>query len=181
MSEDDVVFDPFADPTQPLPPADEPETGGVRVPRGGPVMGGARVPIPEAPALPAWRSPAPQDAGDGVDADLDYTDLDAVNRDLVHLRVRMNRIRRQMRAAAREAVEAKLEYQRALRRALVQQSGGSAETRKAHAELLCEDLEAAYVMATQVADEYSTLFRNARDDVENAKTVAYNLRALMTM
>lgn len=134
-----------------------------------------------AEPLPSWPSAEGQDLADGVDEAPDYGDLEAINRDLLRLRVRMNRIRREMRAAGRRAVEAKLNYQRALRRALVQQSGGSAESRKAQAELLCEELETASIMAQQVADEYVTLFRAARDDVENAKTVAYNLRALANL
>lgn len=161
------------------------ETGEVlaeaQVPRGGPVAGGRRAPIAKAAPLPRWADPSPQDDGDGADGDVDYSDLAALNRDLLRLRVRMNRIRRAMRDAARESVEAKLAYQRALRRALVQQSGGSAETRKAAAELMCEDLEAEMVMKAQVAEEYTTLFRSVRDDIENAKVVAYNLRALSNL
>lgn len=146
--------------------------------RGGPVANGKRQPIVAAAPLPAWRDPAPQDLDDGADGTIDYSDLEALNSDLKRLRVRMNRIRRQLRAASRAAIEAKLTYNRALRRALVQQSGGSAEMRKAAAELSCEDLEAEMVMTQQVADEYNTLFRSVRDDIENAKVVAYNLRAL---
>lgn len=168
--EDQHEDDPFAS------PADE-----LKVPAGGPIYGGKRVPLPNASPLPDWESTDKQDWQDGADGSVDYSDLAALNRDLQKLRIRMARIRREMRRAAREATEAKLAYQRALRRALVQQSGGSAESRKANAELLCEDLEADMVMKAQVADEYNTLFRSVRDDVENAKVVAYNLRALMSI
>ena len=99
----------------------------------------------------------------------------------MRLRIRLNRIRRGMRDASRDAVEAKITYQRAFRRALVQQSGGSAESRKASAELLCEELEADMVMKQQVADEYQSLFRTVRDEVDNAKAVAFNLRSLMSI
>jgi hypothetical protein len=147
------------------------------------VSNGRREPIPPAKDLPAWRSADLQDEGDGagVGEQIDFHDLAAVNRDLVTQRIRLNRVRRQLRGASREAVEARLKYQRALRRQLVQQTGGSAETRKAAAELACEDLEADAVMKEQVASEYSTLFRSVRDDMENAKVVAYNLRSLMSM
>jgi hypothetical protein len=168
--EDQYEDDPFAAPVE--------ET---KIPAGGPIYGGKRVPTPSAAPLPEWESTDRQDWQDGADGSVDYSDLAALNRDLQKLRIRMARIRREMRRAAREATEAKLSYQRALRRALVQQSGGSAESRKANAELLCEDLEADMVMKSQVADEYNTLFRSVRDDVENAKVVAYNLRALMSI
>lgn len=149
-----------------------------RIPRGGPVSGGVRHGIPGEPPLPAWHDPSLQDDDDGADGSIDYSDLAAVTQDLLRQRVRLNRTRRRMRAAAREATEARLRYQRALRRALVQQSGGSAEMRRAAAELTCEDLEADMVMKQQVADEYSSLFRSVRDDIDNAKTAAYNLRTL---
>jgi len=152
-----------------------------KMPRGGPVISGKRLTVPSAKPLPHWDDThvAAQDEGDVTN--LDYTDLNAVNRDLVLLRLRLHKVRRAMRQAAREAVEAKLRYQRALRRALVQQSGGTAETRKASAELLCEDLEADMVMKSQIVEEYSSLFRSIRDDVENAKTIAYNLRSLVNI
>lgn len=162
-------------------PADAELDGSTDIARGGPVSGGRRLPIPPAPELPAWADPGPQDHEDGADGQLDYSDLAALNRDLLRLRVRMNRVRRAMRQASRDAAEAKLRYQRSLRRALVQQTGGSAETRRAAAELMCEDLEADVVMKAQVADEYTTLFRSVRDDIENAKVVAYNLRALVNL
>jgi len=163
-------------------PAPEPDTSGETViPRGGPVMGGKREPIPAANPLPAWRSTEYQDQGDVEMEHIDYHDLNDVNKDLLRLRLRLHRARKGLRAAAREATEAKLAYHRSLRRAMVQQTGGSADQRKAQAELLCEDLEADMVMKAQIVDEYSNLFRTIRDDVENAKTVAYNLRALMNI
>ena len=145
---------------------------------------GRRTEIPEATRIPNWSSSDSQDMGDGVDGDnpdgsIDYKDIESLNHDLLKLRVRQNKVRRAMREASRDAVIAKLTYYRALRRALVQQTGGSAESRKAIAELLCEELEADMVMKNQIAEEYSTLFRSVRDDTENAKVVSYNLRALL--
>lgn len=179
MSVNETPDDPFGEAVTPsatpsAPAAEAPITA----PRGGVVSSGGRNPIRAAPPLPEWESPDVQDRGDGADGEVDYTDLAALNRDLNKQRVRMSRIRREMRRAGREAVEAKINYGRAVRRALVQQTGGSAESRKAMAELLCEDLEADSVTRAQVADEFSTLFRNIRDDIENAKVVAYNLRAI---
>lgn len=164
--------DPFAAPEQ----ADE-----IVIPRGGPIAGGRREPVAAAPALPSWDNTAYQDSFDSAEDQVDYQDLAALNKELQRLRVRMGKIRREMRNSGREAIEAKLVYQRALRRALVQQSGGTAETRKANAELQCEELEANMAMKAQVAEEYVTLFRSVRDDIENAKVVAYNLRALMNL
>jgi hypothetical protein len=170
--------DPFATGSA----VNESEQGsGIKIPAGGPVFGGKRSEIPASRPLPAWEATDTQDWEDGADGSIDYSDLSALNKDLQRLRIRMSRIRREMRRAGREATEAKLNYHRALRRALVQQTGGSAESRKASAELLCEDLEADTVIKAQVADEYNTLFRSVRDDVENAKVVAYNLRALMSL
>lgn len=157
------------------------EAESLTVPRGGPISGGKREPIPANQPLPAWANPAEQDQYDSADVQVDYQDLASLNRELQGLRIRMARIRREMRNSGRAAVEAKLKYQRALRRALVQQSGGTAEMRKANAELQCEELEADMSMKAQVSEEYVTLFRSVRDDIENAKVVAYNLRALMNL
>lgn len=171
--------DPFGDEGAGAP--SESSLAPVSSPRGGPVISGKRPSFPPPPSLPKWPVTDLQDSGDGVDEDIDYTDLDSVNKDLMRLRIRLNRVRRGMRQAARDAAEAKLTYQRAMRRALVQQSGGTAEMRRATAELLCEELEAEMVMRQQVADEFVSVFRSVRDDVENAKTVAYNLRALINL
>jgi hypothetical protein len=177
----DNFDDPFGDI-----PAD-PKTGEIVeptetvIPRGGPISGGKREPIMPAPALPQWDDPSYQDFNDGADGDVDYSDLYALNKDLQRLRIRMNQVRRRMRQAGREALEAKLNYQRSLRRALVQQTGGSAETRKAAAELQCEALEAEMAVKAQVVEELNTLFRSVRDDIENAKVVAYNLRAIQSI
>lgn len=174
--------DPFAiDAAAEVEQVEVPSSSGVKIPAGGPIYGGKRTEIPMSQELPDWEGTEIQDWQDGADGSIDYSDLVALNKDLQRLRVRMAKIRREMRRSAREATEAKLKYQRSLRRALVQQTGGSAESRKASAELLCEELEADMVMKSQVADEYNTLFRSVRDDVENAKVVAYNLRALMSL
>ena len=145
-------------------------------------MAGKKVEIPPSKPLPEWEDKNQQDINDALNndgmGDFSYSDLEAVNKELLTSRIRMNRIRRDMRDAGRAAVEAKMRYLRAYRRALIQQSGGTVETRKASAELLCEDLEAEMVMRQQVAEEYSSLFRATRDDVDNLKTVAFNLRAL---
>lgn len=148
--------------------------------QGNTAMGGKKVVIQPSSPFPAWPDTASQDRNDSINDpnELSYSDLEAVNKDLLRLRIRMNNIRRDMRNAGREAVEAKMQYLRAFRRALIQQSGGSAEMRKAAAELLCEELETDMVMKQQVADEYASLFRATRDDLDNVKTVAFNLRAL---
>lgn len=173
--------DPFGDQSAPIEtnaPTKPLEEQPIITPSGSPVAGGRREPIQPPAPLPNWDDPFEQDIDDSADAGPDYTDLMGVNRDLNTLRIRLSRVRRQMRKAGREATTAKLNYNRKFRRALIQQTGGSAETRKAAAEIMVEELEADMVMKQQVADEYNTLFRSVRDDIENAKVVAYNLRAI---
>lgn len=184
-NEKDDLFneDPFAPAIQDEDVFSSPEENAKPI-KGQVVSDGRRTPIPAAKPLPAWSDSSDQDNGDGTDGDnpdgsIDYKDIETLNHDLLKLRVRQNNVRKAMRRATREAVIAKLVYSRAFRRALVQQTGGSAETRKATAELLCEELEADMVMKAQIAEEYSTLFRSVRDDTENVKVVSYNLRALL--
>ena len=155
--------------------------GDVTAPLGGVIAGGSRKPFPAAKPLPAGPGTEAQDVRDAVGAEPDYSDLASINRDLLRLRVRMAQVRRAMREASRAGVEARITYQRELRRALVQQSGGSAEMRKAAAELMCEDLEARAIIAEKAAEELVTLYRSVRDDMENAKVVAYNLRVLHSL
>lgn len=142
--------------------------------------------IPEAKEAPDWPSSAEQDRGDrgeeldeGGDGFIDYKDLEQINKELSHLRLLQNFVRRRMRDAKREAELASWRYDQRLRRQLVQQSGGSAETRKAMAELLVEDYEIEMIIKVQVASEWETRLRGTRDDIENTKVVAYNMRNLM--
>lgn len=155
-------------------------------PAGGPVSGGVRVPVSGEGAVVEWEhvadATARQDAGERVtEDDIPSDDLDSVNKDLVGLRVRMAHARRGQRDASRRFVDAKVRYERAYRRALIKQSGGNVESRRAHAEIECEDLESEYLVAQQVLKEFDATVRNVRDDIENAKTVAYNLRTLMSI
>ena len=164
-------------------PIEGPNTKETTIPTGGPTTGGKRAVIPPSKQFPRWNTQIntpPQDEYDAVDdaEEADYTDLTAVNRDLQKLRVMLNRARRYHRQAEREAIEAQTTYKRALRRALVQQTGGSAETRKANAELMCEELETQTLIKTQEAAEWASRMRTIRDDIDNAKTIAYNLRTL---
>lgn len=170
--------DPFALPGDPLAAEAGRETV---IPHGGPTSGGKRVPIPPRKPFPRWNTTINtplQDEYDFTDTDPDFTDLDEVNRDLQKLRAILNKARRYHREAERAAIEAQIAYKSALRRALVQQTGGSAETRKAKAELDCEELEVDYVVKNQVVNEWASRMRNIRDDIDNTKTVAYNLRTL---
>lgn len=178
MSKDD---DPFAlDESEVAVAPEAKASSDTTIPRGGPIADGRRADIPAAKPMPEWPDGSVQDVGDGADGDedgeLDYTDLATLNKDLLHLRVRRGKVRRVKRDNDRNAVAAKVAYNRAMRRALVRLTGGSAESRKANAELLCEDLEVDMIMKAQIADEYSTLFKAIRDDEENVKVVSYNLR-----
>ncbi len=184
--ENSIEDDPFGDqtPTTVVPstlPAAPAEDQPINLPAGSPIAGGRREPILPPAKLPEWSDPYEQDLDDSAETGPDYSDLMGVNRDLNQLRIRMSRVRRQMRKAGREAITAKLNYQRKFRRALIQQTGGTAESRKAAAEIAVEEIEADMVMKQQVADEYNTLFRSVRDDIENAKVVAYNLRAIQSI
>jgi hypothetical protein len=170
MTEHDDILDeddPFGEKLEPSSELGRPD-------RSIPVADGRRQTFQPATKFPAWPAANEEDVEDTID----YSDLEALNRDLNRLRVRTNRVRLALKKASREAAEAKTNYSRAYRRALVKHSGGSAEARKAMAEITCEELEADMIIKNQIEAEYTTLFRSIRDDVENAKTVAYNLRAI---
>lgn len=155
--------------------------GEVSAGRGGVVSGGKRTPFPAAPPMPTWPDQSYQDEFDGADGQIDYSDLAASNRDLMRQRVRLAKARRALREANRTSAEAKLKYGREMRRALIQQSGGSAESRRAAAEIACEAFENDMVVASAVAADAETYFRSVRDDIDAAKVVAYNLRAIQQL
>lgn len=152
-------------------------TGG----RSGIAMGGKPFHVPDADPLPVFPEPTGDEvyvpADDGVDA----WDLSRANQELNRIRARLYRLSQALREAQQRYAAAKLRYERALRRALVQVSGGTAETRKAAAELACEPFENDVVVAQQEVEALKQLAMTARADLEAVLNIAHNLRAQMDL
>lgn len=145
----------------------------------GMASGGVPVTIPDVhqPA-PSWPQAS---AGDEtyVPDDFDAEDLAEVNRQLNRARARLFRVSARLKDAQREFADTQLAYERAMRRQLVALSGGTEGSRRAAAEIYCEELENAVVIAKQVAEEWKKRSLDARDDLKTVEVISHNARALM--
>ena len=146
----------------------------------GVASGGKQVELPaNLPSAPHWPGSGGPEDEYVPDEEFDASDLMNVNREINRARARLFRVSASMRGAQRKCAEADLLYRRQLRRALVQVSGGSAEIRKAVAELQCEPHENALIVAVQVADEYKKRAMDVRDDLKALENLSHNVRAQM--
>lgn len=115
------------------------------------------------------------------DSEIDYTDLNAVNRELVSLRIRLHRIRIELKTAEREAVKTRYAYEAKKKRTLISLSGGSAPEREAMAELMCEEEYTAMLVANNVAKEIQSHSRDLRTELETLREISNNLRRIIDL
>jgi len=113
--------------------------------------------------------------------DIDYSDLAAVNAELIALRIRSNRIRMEVKQAERQALKAKYIYESQKKRVLISLSGGSAGEREAMAELLCEEAYGDFLVTAMVAREITQHNRDLRTDLETLREISNNLRRLIDL
>lgn len=143
---------------------------------------GGRQATLQAPApLPVWGPPRSEDEVYVPDEEFDVTDLAEVNRQLLRAKSRLFRVSQHLKAAQRAEIEAQLTYRRAFRRCMVAITGGSAESRKALAEVQCEDFENDLVVAGQVVEEWKKRSQDCRDDLKAIENLAHNVRAQMAI
>ena len=108
--------------------------------------------------------------------DVDYGDLRAVNKEIVDLRIRLHRIRKELKQADRMALKAKYSYEQDKKRVWIGISGGSDKSREAMAELLCEEAYSYYLVASTVAKEVMQHSRDIRTELDALKEISNNLR-----
>ena len=144
-------------------------------------VGGKRISdIPDPQQVPTWPSP---DTGEEVyvpDDQYDFVDLNAVNTALNQARSRLFRITNHLRDAQRSRVDKEIVYKREMRRALISITGGSAELRKAMAEVQCEGHENDMIVAQQIEEEWKRRVVVARDDLDALQNLSHNIRAQVT-
>jgi hypothetical protein len=161
-------------------PADTTGSGDAQ-PVQGMASGGRKVTMSQPAPLPTWPQPRNADEVYVPEEEFDITDLSEVNRQLQMAKSRLFRISQHLKSAQRAEIDATLTYRRAFRRLLVGTTGGSAETRKAMAEVMCEEFENDMVIATQVVDEWKKRAQDARDDLKAIENLAHNVRAQMAI
>lgn len=146
--------------------------------RGMASAGAAVSEIPAAPDAPVWPTFANiPDAAYVPDEEFDATDLLQVNRELNRARARIFRCSETLKMCQRTFADAQSAYDRAMRRALVSVSGGTAESRRALAEIQCEEFENRVVIGKQVVEEWRRRCNDARDDLKALENISHNVRA----
>lgn len=118
-----------------------------------------------------------QDTLMGEGTDFDYHNLDAINQALITVIKRLRQATAMKREYERKKVTTERAYRSSFRRALVVKTGGSEASRKAAAEMECEELENQMIVAAQVASEYASVVREIRDELETLKMISYNTRS----
>lgn len=132
-------------------------------------------------AFPNWPTASPDDEYIPYVQEADYTDLSLLNRDINRTRAMSFRVKNAVAEARRVEVEAADRYRKALNRQLIGLSGGTAEQRKAIAEVLTEDLNTQYLVAEAMVKEQVSLSYTVSRDLETLKTLADNLRKQMSL
>lgn len=145
----------------------------------GMAVNGKTADLPAPPPRPTWPGAVSADDDYVPDEQFDAHDLSDVNRELNRCRSRLFRISQALKGAQRNLADAELAYNRAYRRALIAVSGGSAETRKAYAEVQCEQFENDLAVARQVVEELKKRSMDARDDLKAVENLSHNVRAQM--
>lgn len=143
-------------------------------------MGGQRAQVKPVPEAPQWPDQTTEDMYI-PEEEFDSSDLSVINRELNRCRARLFRVSHSMKDAQRKLREAELLYSRHMRRALVQVSGGTAETRKAVAEMECEPFENDMVVKQQVVEELRKRAQDVRDDLKAVENLSHNARAQMNI
>lgn len=137
--------------------------------------------LPETPPMPRWPERVTADEDYVPDAEVDFAELSEINRMLNRCRARMFRTSAALKAAQRSYGEAQIAYDRAMRRHMVTLSGGTEASRRAMAEILCEDLENDVIVMRQVVEECKKRSLDVRDDLKAVENLAHNARAQMAV
>lgn len=131
--------------------------------------------------MPRWPEQVTADEGYVPDSEVDFAELSEINRMLNRCRARMFRTSAALKAAQRSYGEAQIAYDRAMRRHMVTLSGGTEASRRAMAEILCEDLENDVIVMRQVVEECKKRSLDVRDDLKAVENLAHNARAQMAV
>lgn len=173
------------EPTQDEKPEEKPAKKAPAKPRSaGVALAGRPVTLEEfdtPKSFPSWPTSNTDDEYIPYVQESDYTDLSLLNRDINRTRAMSFRVKNAVAEARREEVEAADRYRKALNRQLIGLSGGTAEQRKAIAEVLTEDLNTAYLVAETIVKEQISLSYTISRDLETLKTLADNLRKQMSI
>jgi hypothetical protein len=110
------------------------------------------------------------------DHDVDFSDLNNINRELIKLRIRIHEVRNDFKKAKRASTHAKYVYEQEKKRIWIQLSGGSEKTREAMAEIMTQDAYTEFLVANVIADEMAEMSRVLRTELDALKEISNNQR-----
>jgi hypothetical protein len=113
--------------------------------------------------------------------DVSFEDLRSVNMEILRLRRLQAKIGEALGQMGRDVTTAELDYDRAFRRAVLRQSGGSEGSRKAAAQLECEELEGVLAVRRRAYENLLQRFRSVRDDQGVLENLSSNIRSTMRL
>lgn len=108
--------------------------------------------------------------------EVDLSDLQNINRELIGLRIRIHQVRNDYKKARRIATHLKYVYEQQKKHIWIQLSGGSEKTREAMAEMMTQDAYGEFLVANIVADELNEMSRTLRTELDALKEVSNNQR-----
>lgn len=147
----------------------------------GMAAGGARATIPTPHPLPEWPTEGPVLPIGEEDISVDALDVFTLNQMMLGARRSLFHASERLKGAQRAHADAEMRYKRAFRRFLVTVSGGSAETRRAMAEIHCEEFENDMVVTGQIVEELKRHAQDCRDNLKAIENISHNLRAQMSV
>jgi hypothetical protein len=110
------------------------------------------------------------------DTDIDFADLQNINREIVNLRIRLHQVRNDYKNAKRVATHLKYVYESKKKFIWIQLSGGSDKTRESMAEMMCQDEYTEFLVAQTVADEMKDMSTTLRIELDALKEISNNQR-----
>ena len=110
------------------------------------------------------------------DPDVDFSDLENINREIVQLRIRIHQVRNDFKKAKRTATHLKFVYEQEKKRTWIQLSGGDAKLREAVSEVMTEELYSEWLVANTVMEELNELSRVLRTELDALKELSNNQR-----
>lgn len=114
-----------------------------------------------------------------VDANVDYSDISTLNRDINRARRELFRQTRALNDAQAKEAQAKFRYRREHNRILISISGGSEKTRVAAADMETEGLYGEFLVAERVSESALNDLRAIRAELDALAGLSHNIRAQM--
>lgn len=129
--------------------------------------------------LPSWPQPTADD--EYIPEEVDYYDLRTLNRQINASRTLSFRTKNRLADARIHEAETGERYRRAYNKQMVALSGGTAEQRKAIAEVSTEDLYSEFIVAQTVVKNLTSLSYAVSKDLDTLKSLSDNMRKQMSL